>query len=57
LRFSLTLLVVTGLLGTSFARLMQVDRGFVADRVLLVPISLPASRYEAEPVRLTAYDR
>jgi predicted permease len=54
---SLTLLVVTGLLATSFARLMQVDRGFVAERVLLVPISLPASRYEAEPVRLTAYDR
>ena len=54
---SSTLLVVTGLFGASFARLMQVDRGFVADRVLLVPISLPASRYEAEPVRLTAYDR
>jgi len=54
---SLTLLVVTGLLGTSFARLMQVDRGFVADRVLLVPLSMPATRYENESVRQTTYDR
>jgi predicted permease len=54
---SLTLLVVTGLLGTSFARLMQVDRGFVADRVLLVPLSMPATRYEADAVRQAAYDR
>jgi putative ABC transport system permease protein len=54
---SLILLVVTGLLGTSFARLMQVDRGFVADRVLLVPLSMPANRYDSEAVRQAAYDR
>jgi predicted permease len=54
---SLTLLVVTGLLGTSFVRLMNVDRGFVADRVLLVPLSLPAGRYSAEPQAIAAYDR
>src|SRR5262245_38497652 len=54
---SLTLLVVTGLLGTSFARLMQVDRGFIADRVLLVPLSMPATRYEADAVRQATYDR
>ena len=54
---SLTLLVVTGLLGTSFARLMQTDRGFVADRVLLVPVSMPAARYDGEAVRQAAYDR
>jgi len=54
---SLTLLVVTGLLGMSFARLMQIDRGFVAERVLLVPVSLPATRYDSEALRQTAYDR
>src|SRR4029077_15906944 len=54
---SLTLLVVTGLLGASFARLMTVDRGFVAERVLLVPLSLPASRYAIKPALVAAHDR
>src|SRR5262249_43168404 len=54
---SLALLVVTALLGASFMRLMNVDRGFAAERVLVVPISLPAQRYAAEATRLTAYDR
>lgn len=53
---SLVLLVVTGLLGASFVRLMNVDRGFVADRVLLVPLSMPANRYDGEVVRQAAYD-
>src|SRR5207249_3348186 len=46
---SLALLAVTDLLGASFVRLMNVDRGFVADHVLLVPVSLPANRYASEP--------
>jgi putative ABC transport system permease protein len=54
---SLTLLVVTGLLAASFMRLMTVDRGFSADRVLLVPVSMPANRYATDPVRVAAYDR
>jgi putative ABC transport system permease protein len=54
---SLTLLVATGLLGASFVRLMSVDRGFVADRVLVVPLAMPAGRYADEPTRLGAYDR
>ena len=54
---SLTLLVVTALLGASFVRLMNAERGFVADRVLVVPISLPAQRYSASAPRLAAYDR
>jgi putative ABC transport system permease protein len=54
---SLTLLVVTALLGASFIRLMNVDRGFAADRVLVVPLSLPAQRYASEAPRLAAYDR
>jgi putative ABC transport system permease protein len=54
---SLTLLTVTALLGTSFARLMHVDRGFSAERVLLVPVSLSQSRYSTEPALIEAYDR
>ena len=54
---SLTLLVVTGLLTASFVRLMNVDRGFAAEHVLVVPLSMPANRYAPEPTRLAAYDR
>jgi predicted permease len=54
---SLTLLVVTGLLGASFARLMQVDRGFSAERALIVPVSLPTNRYNSEQALVAAYDR
>jgi putative ABC transport system permease protein len=54
---SLTLLVVTALLGASFMRVMNVDRGFAAERVLVAPLSLPAQRYAAEAPRLNAYDR
>ncbi len=53
---SLTLLVVTGLLAASFVRLMNVDRGFVAERALLVPLSMPGNRYDSERVRQDAYD-
>lgn len=54
---SLALLVVTGLLAASFIRVMNVDRGFAAERVLLVPISLPANRYPTEISLIAAYDR
>ena len=54
---SLTLLVVTGLLGASFARLMNVDRGFNAERVLIVSVSMPANRYPTEQSLVIAYDR
>src|SRR5262249_3894679 len=54
---SVTLLVVTGLLSLSFFRLVNVDRGFAADRVLAVGVSMPATRYAEERVRRAAYDR
>ena len=54
---SVTLLVVTGLLSVSFLRVLNVDRGFTADRVLVVDVALPASRYAEELVRRAAYDR
>jgi putative ABC transport system permease protein len=54
---SLTLLVATALLVTSFARLVTVDRGFAAEQVLVVPVSLPSLRYETDATRQAAYDR
>jgi putative ABC transport system permease protein len=54
---SVTLLVVTTLLTVSFIRVMNIDRGFVADRVLAVDVALPATRYADDAVRLAAYDR
>jgi putative ABC transport system permease protein len=54
---SLTLLVVTGLLAASLTRLMRIDRGFVAERALLVPLSIPGNRYDSERIRQDAYDR
>ena len=54
---SVTLLAVTGLLVASFVRLMRVDRGFAAERVLLVPVSLSQSHYATELARTAVYDR
>jgi len=54
---SLALLVVTGLLAGSLVRVMNVDRGFAAERVLLVPVSLPLNRYPTEVSLIAAYDR
>jgi predicted permease len=54
---SVTLLIVTALLGTSLMRVLIVDRGFSADRVLAVNLALPAARYDQEPTRRATYDR
>jgi len=54
---SLALLVVTGLLTGSFVRVINVDRGFAAEHVLLVPVSLPVNRYATEVSLIAAYDR
>src|SRR5262245_25815843 len=54
---SVTLLVVTALLGASLARVLSVERGFTADRVLAVDLSLPAARYATERIRQPLYDR
>lgn len=54
---SVTLLVVTALFGASLVRVLNVDRGFIADRVLAVDLSLPATRYATEQVRQPVYDR
>jgi predicted permease len=54
---SVTLLVVTALLGASLMRVLHIDRGFSADRVLAVGVAFPGSRYADEPVRQAAFDR
>jgi predicted permease len=54
---SVTLLVVTALLTVSLARVARLDRGFAADRVLVVKIVMPAARYSKPPDRVAAYDR
>ena len=54
---SVTLLVVTALLGASLFRVLQVDRGFDAERVIAVPLALPTARYADDRVRVDAYDR
>ena len=53
---SVVLLVVTGLLTLSFVRVLTAERGFVAERVLAVDISLPATRYADEKLRQPVYD-
>src|SRR6201999_2378605 len=49
--------VVTGLLGVSFMRALNIDRGFDAEHVLTVDLALPAARYATEPARQATYDR
>jgi predicted permease len=54
---SVTLLVVTALFGVSFARVMNVDRGFSTDQVLAIDVALPATRYADRRVQRDAYER
>jgi putative ABC transport system permease protein len=54
---SVTLLVVASLFGTSLLRILNVDRGFSADRVVAIDLAFPATRYADPVVRRGAYDR
>jgi putative ABC transport system permease protein len=54
---SATLLIVAGLLAGSLARLVQVDKGFDADRVLTVDIDLAGSLYAEPANRERFFDR
>jgi putative ABC transport system permease protein len=54
---SVTLLVVTALLVTSFVRLLRIDPGFSADGVVAVEIAPLAARYPDTPERAALYDR
>jgi predicted permease len=46
--FAFVLLIGAGLLFASFRKVLSVDPGFVADRVLTVSITLPRTRYAKE---------
>jgi hypothetical protein len=54
---TIALLSVTSLLGLSLWRVLGVDYGFNAERVLSVPVALPAARYAEDQQRVQAYDR
>jgi len=49
--FTFVLLVGAGLLLASFRRVLQVEPGFVADRVLTASVVLPKSRYKDDAAR------
>jgi putative ABC transport system permease protein len=50
------LLIIAGTLTTSLIRVLGVQKGFNADRVLTLDVSLPPQRYGRVPDRLRFYD-
>jgi putative ABC transport system permease protein len=54
---TIALLTVTTLLGVSLRRVLDIDYGFHAERVLSVPVALPAARYADDGQRIQIYDR
>jgi predicted permease len=54
---SAMLLVAAGLLVTSFVRVLHVDKGFDAERVLAIDLRLPAARYGKPEQRASFYQR
>ena len=54
---SVTLLVVTGLLGASLMRVLAIDLGFSPERVIAISVALPAARYPDDRSRIAVYDR
>jgi len=54
---STVLLVVAALLGVSFFRVTNVERGYSVDRILTADLSLPSSRYETDNQRILFHQR
>ena len=54
---TVALLVVAALLVASLLRVLQVDRGFVADRVIALDLELPSTRYAGQPDRARFVDQ
>lgn len=54
---AVTLVIGAGLMARSFARLVGVDPGFVADDVLVARFTIPPTRYQGRERFLPIYDR
>ncbi len=54
---AVVLVVGAGLLINSFVRLLRVDPGYRAQNVLVVPLSLPTSRYEEHTAALSFFEQ
>lgn len=54
---STILLIVAALLGVSFLRLMNVERGFDVDRILTADLTLPGSRYQKDEQKASFHQR
>lgn len=54
---SAVLLIVAGLLIGSFTRLLSVDKGFNADRLITAEINLPTASYHDDKDRAAYYDK
>ena len=54
---STVLLVVAALLGVSFFRVTNVERGYTVDRVLTADVALPSSRYPKNEQRIRFHQR
>lgn len=54
---STVLLVVAALLGLSFFRVTNVERGYAVDRILTADLTLPSSRYQEDDQRILFHQR
>jgi putative ABC transport system permease protein len=54
---SVALVLMTGLIGASLARLMRIDRGFDADRVMTASVDLPYQSYSDLQSRAAFYKK
>jgi predicted permease len=54
---STVLLVTAALLGVSFFRVTNVERGYTVDRVLAADVTLPGSRYRTDQQRILFHQR
>lgn len=51
------LVIVAALLGVSFVRLINVERGFDVDRILTADLTLPGSRYQTDGQKVSFHQR
>lgn len=54
---AVTLLTVTALLGVSLVRVLETEQGFNAERIVAIPVALPAARYADREDRVAVHER